>query len=453
MLHKTPMFKKRYCKRITKDAPPDFSVYSDPSMVYRETMKLSKFGEKFTKKAGITQLMDDLGSAMAGGDMLMLGGGNPAHIPDVQDLFRKRMEEIMAQPNGFESMIGNYDGSRGNEAFTEILATMLRETFGWDITAKNIALTNGSQNAFFCLFNLFAGDMPDGSKKKILFPLTPEYIGYADAGLSEDFFTSQRPSIELLDDELFKYHVDFDALQVGDEIGAICVSRPTNPTGNVLTDEEILHLDAIAQEKEIPLIIDNAYGTPFPDIIYTEANPIWNSNTVVCMSLSKFGLPNLRTGIVIAREEIASAIADINGVMHLAPGGLGARLAMEMVRSGEIMKISQNIVQPFYKKKALQTLQWFREELGSINCRIHKPEGALFLWLWFPDLPCTAAQLYERLKARKTLIVPGSYFFPGLENEYWQHKHQCIRVTYAQDDHIVHEGVKVIADEVKKLYG
>ena len=44
-------------------------------------------------------------------------------------------------------------------------------------------------------------------------------------------------------------------------------------------------------------------------------------------------------------------------------------------------------------------------------------------------------------------------FFPGLENEYWQHKHECIRVTYAQDEAVVHEGVKVIADEVKKLYG
>jgi valine--pyruvate aminotransferase len=416
-------------------------------------MNLSKFGEKFTRKAGITQLMDDLGSAMAGGDMLMLGGGNPAHIPEVQNLFRDRMMEILSEPKGFETMIGNYDSSRGNEAFITALAEMLQETFGWDITAKNIALTNGSQNAFFCLFNLFAGEISDGSKKKILFPLTPEYIGYADAGLSDDFFTARRPSIEMLDDGLFKYHVDFDALEVGDDIGAICVSRPTNPTGNVLTDAEILHLDAIAQDKGIPFIIDNAYGTPFPDIIYTEAKPIWNSNTVVCMSLSKFGLPNLRTGIVIAREEIASAIADINGVMHLAPGGLGARLAMEMVRSGEIMRISQEIVQPFYKRKAFQTLKWFQEELGDLPVRIHKPEGALFLWLWFQELPCTSAQLYERLKERNTLIIPGHHFFPGLENEYWQHKHECIRVTYAQDDAIVHEGVKVIADEVKKLYG
>ncbi len=422
-------------------------------------MNLSKFGEKFTRKAGITQLMDDLGEAMAKDEMLMLGGGNPAHIPAVQDRFRKRMMDILAEPKGFESMIGNYDSSRGNAAFIEALADMLRETFGWAIGPENIALTNGSQNAFFCLFNLFAGEMPDGSKKKVLFPLTPEYIGYVDSGLSDEFFMAQRPSIELLDDGLFKYHVDFDALEIGDDIGAICVSRPTNPTGNVLTDEEMEHLDMLAREKGIPFIIDNAYGTPFPDIIYTEAKPLWNENTVVCMSLSKFGLPNLRTGIVIARKEIASAIADINGVMHLAPGGMGARMAIDLIRNGEIMQMSREIVRPFYQRKAFQTLDWFREELGSssssgkeaVPYRIHKPEGALFLWLWFQDLPCTAGELYDRLKVRNTLIIPGHHFFPGLD-EYWQHKHECIRVTYAQDDDVVHEGVKIIADEVRKIY-
>ena len=132
--------------------------------------------------------------------------------------------------------------------------------------------------------------------------------------------------------------------------------------------------------------------------------------------------------------------------------GNHARMAIDLIRSGEIMTMSQEIIQPFYERKAFQTLEWFREELGDVPCRIHKPEGALFLWLWFQELPCTSAQLYDRLKARNTLIIPGHHFFPGLENEYWQHKHECIRVTYAQDEAVVHEGVKVIADEVRKLY-
>ncbi|MFU9453016.1 aminotransferase class I/II-fold pyridoxal phosphate-dependent enzyme, partial [Klebsiella pneumoniae] len=135
---------------------------------------------------------------------------------------------------------------------------MLRDELGWEIEPQNIALTNGSQSAFFYLFNLFAGRRADGTTRKVLFPLTPEYIGYADAGLEEDLFVATRPNIELLPEGQFKYHVDFEHLQVTEETGMICVSRPTNPTGNVITDEELIKLDALANQHGVPLVIDNA---------------------------------------------------------------------------------------------------------------------------------------------------------------------------------------------------
>lgn len=416
-------------------------------------MKYSIFGEKFKHNSGITQLMDDLGAAMAAGDTLMLGGGNPAHIPAMQQRFREEVESILRTPKAFERMVGNYDGTRGNAAFIEALVELMNTSFGWKITPRNVVLTNGSQSAFFYLFNLFAGAFPDGSRKKILLPLTPEYIGYTDTGLGANFFHSYRPTIHLLEERMFKYHIDFEALKVGEDVGAICVSRPTNPTGNVLTDEEMRRLDALARAHNVPLIIDNAYGTPFPNIIFTDAAPLWNPNTVVCMSLSKLGLPNLRTGIVIAHEDVAAALAEINGVMHLAPGGFGARLALEMVRSGEIIEISREVIRPFYQNKAQQTIAWLHEELGeSVPWRVHKPEGALFLWLWFEGLPCTSAELYERLKARGCLVVSGHNFFAGQEDVDWPHKHECIRVTYAQNEQVVRQGVQVIADEVRRCW-
>ena len=55
----------------------------------------------------------------------------------------------------------------------------------------------------------------------------------------------------------------------------------------MITDEELLKLDALANQHGIPLVIDNAYGVPFPGIIFSEARPLWNPNIVLCMSLSK----------------------------------------------------------------------------------------------------------------------------------------------------------------------
>ena len=51
------------------------------------------------------------------------------------------------------------------------------------------------------------------------------------------------------------------------EIGVVCVSRPTNPTGNVLSDSEVEQLDVLAKKHGVPLLIDNAYGTETPPFL------------------------------------------------------------------------------------------------------------------------------------------------------------------------------------------
>jgi len=416
-------------------------------------MKISRFGQRIAQTSGIGQLMEDLGNALSESKgVLMLGGGNPAHIPKVEKCFRERMLRLLSDGSKFERAVGDYDPPCGNKEFIEAIAGLLHKEFGWEIEPKNIALTNGSQSAFFTLFNIFAGAFEDGRNKKILFPLAPEYIGYCDVGLTDDLFTANKPEIKHLDEHIFKYYVDFDRLSITDEIGAICVSRPTNPTGNVLTDCEIEKLSKLARANEIPLIIDNAYGTPFPNIIFMEAKPVWNEWTIVCMSLSKLGLPALRTGIAIAGEEVISMISQMNAVMSLAPGSMGAAIATELVRSGEIINLSRDVIKPFYEKKAKAALKQVCEELDGVDFYVHKPEGAFFLWLWFPELPITNRELYERLKKRGVLVVPGHYFYPGL-GEPWRHKEECIRVTYSQDEKVFAAGVKIIAEEVKRICG
>ncbi|MGI9950428.1 valine--pyruvate transaminase [Vibrio hyugaensis] len=413
-------------------------------------MQFSKFGEKFNQYSGITQLMDDLNDGLRTPGAIMLGGGNPAAIPAMLDYFRQASEEILASGE-LVAALANYDGPQGKDAFVKALAQLFRETYGWDISEKNISLTNGSQSGFFYLFNLLAGKQPDGSHKKVLLPIAPEYIGYGDAGIDEDIFVSYHPEIELLDNGLFKYHVDFEQLTVDDSVAAICASRPTNPTGNVLTDEEVRKLDKLARENNIPLIIDNAYGLPFPNIIFEDVEPFWNENTILCMSLSKLGLPGVRCGIVIASEEITQALTNMNGIISLAPGSVGPALANYIISKGDLLKLSSEVIKPFYKQKSQRAVELLQEAITDERFRIHKPEGAIFLWLWFDELPITTMELYQRLKARGVLIVPGEYFFIGQKDE-WDHAHQCLRMNYVQDDEMMQKGIAIIAEEVEKAY-
>jgi len=418
-------------------------------LLQRKTMNLSDFGERFRGYSGITHLMDDLAEGLAQPGTIMLGGGNPAAIPEVMSVFESAIDKLN-KSGKLLGALANYDGPQGKTLFLESLSEFFRHQYGWEITRNNIALTHGSQSSFYILFNSFAGKS-GASQKRVLIPLVPEYIGYCDVGVEEGLITSQEARILHLEDGFFKYQVDFDNLQVDESVGLICVSRPTNPSGNVLTDDECRQLDHIAVKQDVPLLIDNAYGTPFPNIIFNQANPFWNENCIVCMSLSKLGLPGSRTGIVIANEGVIRFFSNMTAITSLAPAGLGAEIVNQLITDNALLPLCDDLIRPFYKRRCEQAVRLLREAISSPGLHIHKPEGSIFLWLWFDGLKITTSELYQRLKQKGLLVVPGKYFFPGQANVS-DHAESCVRMSYAQSEQDLTRGIEILARELNACW-
>ena len=214
-----------------------------------------------------------------------------------------------------------------------------------------------------------------------------------------------------------------------------------------------LSLADLAVENDIPLIIDNAYGAPFPNVIFTGAKPVYTDHTILTLSLSKIGLPGTRTGIVVGRPDLIKSLSSMTSIVGLSNTNVGQAIMQPLVESGEILRLSNEVVQPFYRKKSQQAQQWVQEFFDdSLSYHVHRSEGALFLWMWFEGLPITSRQLYERLKQRDVLVVPGSYFFFGIDDDDWRHREECLRVTFTMPEEVVREGIRVIAEEVAKAY-
>lgn len=409
----------------------------------------SPFGQRFQQPSGILELMDDLGRAMASADdtMCMLGGGNPAPIPEVEAVFRQEWSALAQHPAKLDAILGKYDTPRGSPAFLEAMSEFLRATCGWDICERNLFVCNGSQNAFFYLFNFFAGD-----GKKILLPLSPEYIGYADQGIQPDIFRAQHGRLEMTGAHSFKYHIDFDNLRVDDDVGAIAVSRPTNPTGNVITDAEIERLSELAREHSIPLMIDNAYGDPFPGILFRKTRVRWESHMILSLSLSKLGLPGTRTGIVVADEPVIRLLTSAHAILGLASGNVGQALVTPLLRDGRLNALCRDHIRPFYQARSQQAAAAWELALGdTVPWMRHEAEGSMFHWLRFPGLPGGSRGLYERLKQRGVLVIPGDAFFYGLD-EPAPEQHECIRVHTAMNAERLQQGIVLIADTLKTLY-
>lgn len=403
---------------------------------------------RFEHPTAITQLMDDLNSGVRTDDLLMLGGGNPALIPAVQQELSTLLQQQLNNGSLLDA-ISHYDGPLGSDHFRELAAVELQRQ-GWPIIQANIAITNGSQSAFFTLINLLAGGSSGRGKGRVVLPMVPEYVGYADLAIEPALFRAQLPKIITEEGQRFRYQPDLEHLALTGDDALICLSRPTNPTGHLFSDGDLQQLRQRARCHGIPLLLDLAYGQPFPAIQFSDSHYQWQEGEIACLSLSKLGLPGVRTGIVIADPAVIRLLGNFAGVSGLAPGSLGPALAAPLFTNDQLPRWSQQLIRPWYQQRQQLMVSELLRLLPDERFRIHHSQGTFFLWLWFADMGFSADQLYQALKTAGVLVVPGHHFCPGLHQP-WPHAEQCIRLSIAQDEATLLEAALRISRVVKQL--
>lgn len=405
--------------------------------------------QRFSQATAITQLMDDLNVGVRNDEMLMLGGGNPALIPEVA-LALQQLIRQQADNGTLLQAISNYDGPLGNDRFRHLIAAYLQRR-GWQVDVDQIAITNGSQSAFFALINLLAGKGSQRGNGRVVLPMVPEYVGYSDLGIEPSLFRAHLPLIERQEGgHWFSYRPDLDTLPLTGDDALICLSRPTNPTGHVISDADLELLRERAASHGIPLLLDLAYGQPFPGIQFVDSGYRWRSGEIVCLSLSKLGLPGVRTGVVVADAEVIRLLGNFAGVSGLAPGSVGPALAAPLFANRQLDHWCEQIIRPYYQQRRDQMAQWLSEAIDDHRFHIHRSEGTFFLWLWFEQMGFNGDQLYQALKEAGVLVVPGHHFCPGLK-ESWDHAHQCVRISVAQNLDLLQQAALKIGSVVGRL--
>jgi valine--pyruvate aminotransferase len=201
----------------------------------------------------------------------------------------------------------------------------------------------------------------------------------------------------------------------------------------------------------IYLIIDNAYGLPFPGAVFVEASPVWADHIILTLSLSKLGLPGTRTGIVVGPPEITARLAAMTSVAGLANPNIGQQLVRPMLADGSLFTMAREVIRPFYESRSRVALAAMDEVFGDREgWSVHVSEGAFFLWLRLEGLSCTTLELYAQLKEKRVLVVPGEHFFFGLPDSLpWPHRHECLRLNYSGSPDILREALHVIADSIR----
>lgn len=416
---------------------------------------LTKIAAQMSNLTGVRAIMKDIIETLRsnkGQELINLSAGNPLILPEVEQLWRDCTADLLASSE-YGEVVCRYGSSQGYAPLIEAIANDFNKRYGLNLSERNILITPGSQTLYFYAANCFGGYTSSGQLKQIVLPLSPDYTGYGGICLVPEALIAYKPSLDIdASAHRFKYRPDFSQLSITDDTGCVVFSRPCNPTGNVLTNEEVRKIAALAAPYEVPVLIDSAYAPPFPALNFTDMSLIFGENILHCTSLSKAGLPGERIGIAIGHERLIQVLESFQTNASLHSSRYGQAIAARAINSGALVQIAEQVIRPFYQNKFAVLENTLDEAMPkNLPWFLHRGEGAIFAWLWLQDLPITDWELYQELKQVGVIVVPGSTFFPGLKEE-WQHKHQCVRISLTGSDEEIVIGMQRLAKVAEQIY-
>lgn len=417
--------------------------------------QLAQLGQQMSQPTGVRAIMKDIIETLRSGrdrDFLNLSAGNPVILPKIEQLWRDCTADLLASPE-YGEVVGRYGSSQGYAPLIEAVRDDFNARYGLHLSDRHILITPGSQALYFYAANAFGGVDATGAIRPIVLPLSPDYTGYGGVSLNPDALIAYQPQLDINpENHRFKYRPDFSQLEITNQTGCVIFSRPCNPTGNVLTDQEVEQIAQLAAPHHVPVFIDSAYAPPYPALNFTAMQPLITDHVVHCLSLSKAGLPGERIGVAIAHPNIIEVLEGFQTNLCIHSPRYGQAIAARAIRSGQLAELATRVIRPHYQQK-FQVLEQALDAAmpNDLPWYLHQGEGAIFAWLWLQDLPITDWELYQKLKAVDVIVVPGSTFFPGLRTN-WAHKQQCLRMSLTATETEIAIAMKRLAQVVTQVY-
>ena len=417
-------------------------------------LALSQFGSQMSQLTGVRAIMKDIIETLRnseGRKFINLSAGNPVILPEVEQLWRDCTQELL-DSDEYGEVVCRYGSSQGYTPLIEAIVQDFNTRYGLELSDRHILITGGSQALYLYAANAFGGYTTSGELKQVVLPLCPDYTGYGGVSLTPEALLAYKPTLEI--DEVrhrFKYRPDFSQLEINQQTGCVIFSRPCNPTGNVISDEEVTKIAHLAASYDVPVLVDSAYAPPFPALNFTEMTPQFGENIIHCMSLSKAGLPGERIGIAIGDPQLIGILESFQTNACIHSSRYGQAIAAKAISSGKLANLALNVIRPHYRRKIKVLANTLDAAMPDIPWYLHQGEGAIFAWLWLKDLPMTDWEFYQELKQVGVIVVPGSTFFPGLRED-WQHKQQCLRISLTATETEIAEAMKRLAQVAQQVY-
>ncbi len=306
---------------------------------------------------------------------------NPGGLPE--EFISEVLSEVTPQ------FVSQYPETR---QFTEELAEYL------GVAAENLCLVNGSAEGIRYIIQAFT------SENGRIVGVVPSYFMFQ---IYSEMYG--RNFVKVPYDDDLQMNVDNIISELTDDTQLLILLNPNNPMGNVYSDEEFERILAVAQEKQIVVLVDEAYHYFYPKTFLHYA--MENDYVFITRTFSKlFSMAGCRLGYVVGWSE-------------------GVRLVQKLCTphntNAFAMKFAEKLItNPAVVNKLISDFREGREyliaQLDSLGYR-HKGEAGNFLFI---QPKSDADSIVSRMKCEKRILIKSYENVGDLGN--------CLRVSIGE---------------------
>jgi len=329
----------------------------------------------------------------------------------------------------------HYTSSNGIPQLREAISRKLREDNNLSYDPDEIVVSPGSSSSIFLL--LFAlADRGD----EILIP-DPAWFHYAI--LSE--LAGLRPvRVPQRKEAGFRLSTDDMERKVTRKTRLMIINTPSNPTGHVMTRDELEEIAGVAERHNITVISDEIYEK----ILYENSRhvsigslPGMKERTVTVNGLSKgYAMMGWRIGYSASSSELAEKMTSLLGYTLVCAGSVAQYAAVEALTNPKSKDYVRKMVRTWSKRREI-VMKHVNENPSLMSAVA--PQGAFYGWIDVSPSGMTGGEVSSGLlKEYNVGVMPGHLFGESGVGH--------IRISFATSDDAVDEGMKRLAKFLQK---
>jgi aspartate aminotransferase len=332
---------------------------------------------------------------------------------------------ISAMQNGYT----HYTPASGIFEAREAVANFVSRTLKTSVDPSEVVLVPGSKNVL--LFTLLACIEPGD---EVILP-DPGYPAYAS---QVNFIGAVAKTVTLREETGFRMDLDELASLVTPKTRMLIVNTPQNPTGGVLTEEDVKFVCDLAHKHDLLLVSDEIYSQLVYGFHHVSplSHPGMRERTVLMDGLSKsYAMTGWRLGYAVAPRELAAKLDKLMINTSSCAAAFTQIAAIEALSSPESEHAVARMVKVFEHRRNLVV-----DGMNAIpGIRCARPQGSFYV---FPNIEGTGFEEHElsdRLLAEAGVaVLPGTAFGHAGKG--------FIRLAYTQSEDELRRGIDRIGE-------